>query len=93
MDPANQLEEGVAGGDGRALQAGRAGRDMGLDDSVYLTTQGAQGERRQLLDAGMNFGDRHWPSPWKGRTWFSPLREVHGAIEFYHESDKIPEKT
>ena len=48
--------------------AAKASRNMGLDGALRLLTEGAQGERRQFLDAGMNVGDRHRPSPWEGRT-------------------------
>src|SRR5262249_32283833 len=35
-----------------------------------LIIKSAQGERRQIQSAGMNFGDRHRPSPWKEQTRF-----------------------
>jgi hypothetical protein len=68
MGGAQQLDEGVAGGRSGSLLAGRASRNVGLDGRMGLLTEGTQGERCQLLGAGMSFGDRHQASPWAGPT-------------------------
>src|SRR5262249_56087796 len=89
-DAAHQLDEVVAGSISRALLAGRASRDVGLDRSLRLLIEGSQGERRQLLDAGMNVGDRHWSSPSEGTTSFSLFYNLPGAPNPFTHPKTVP---
>src|SRR5262245_26663146 len=89
-EAAHQLDEVVGGSNRRALLAGRASRDVGLDRSLRLLIEGSQGERRQRLDAGMNAGDRHWSSPSEGTTSFSLFYNLHGAANPVTNPKKVP---
>src|SRR5262249_826930 len=74
-----------------AGRGGGASRDVGLGGSLRLLTEGAQGERRQLLNAGMSFSDRHRSTPWKGQKTLD-RREVHGAADPVRNPGRIVAK-
>jgi hypothetical protein len=87
MDAAHQLDKAITGDNGRAFLAGSASRNMGLDGSLRVLIEGAQGKRRQFLKARMSFGDSHRSLRGKGDRGSLRLLTAWRS-QSCHESEK-----